>query len=100
MVAAVEDDNPVIMIEHRWCQYVQVAVPEGYSKSDLTGPRRLREGSDATLVASSYLVLEAVRAAAALRDAGVEVEVFDDRKRVVEGQGGAGGVGLGGRSTN
>src|SRR3546814_2247394 len=24
MVAAVEDDNPVIMIEHRWCHYVQI----------------------------------------------------------------------------
>src|SRR3546814_2946853 len=67
------------MIEHRWGHYGQGAVPEGYYKSDLTGPRRLREGSDATIVASSYMVLEAVRAADALRDAGVEVDVFDLR---------------------
>lgn len=79
MIAAVEDDNPVIMIEHRWCHYVQGEVPSGYYKSDLTRPRRLREGKDATIVASSYMVLEAARAADALREVGVGIDLFDLR---------------------
>jgi pyruvate dehydrogenase E1 component beta subunit len=79
MIAAVEDDNPVIMIEHRWCHYVQGEVPSGYYKSDLTRPRRLREGKDATIVASSYMVLEAARAADALREIGVGIDLFDLR---------------------
>jgi len=79
MIAAVEDDNPVIMIEHRWCHYVEGEVPDGYYKSDLSQPRLLRQGKDATIVASSYMVLEAVRAADELRKVGVEVDVFDLR---------------------
>lgn len=79
VIAAVEDDNPVIMIEHRWCHYVQGHVPEGYYTEPLDGPRAVHPGKDLTIVATSYMTLEAVRAAEALEKLGHSATVFDMR---------------------
>jgi len=79
VVAAVEDNNPVILIEHRWCHYVQGQVPEGHYREPLDGPRTIRKGKDVTIVATSYMVLEAMRAATALAGHGIEAEVIDLR---------------------
>jgi pyruvate dehydrogenase E1 component beta subunit len=79
LLAAIEDDNPVIMLEHRWLHYVTGAVPGGYYTIPLDGPRHAREGDAVTIVASSYMVLEALRTADALADIGVEADVFDLR---------------------
>lgn len=79
LIAAVEDDNPVICIEHRWLYGIDDDVPEGYFSKELGTARVLREGSDVTLVAASYMTLEALRAAAKLADHGVEAEVIDLR---------------------
>lgn len=79
MIAAVEDNNPVIMIEHRWCHYVQGHVPEGYYVEPLDGPRAVHQGKDITIVATSYMTLEAVRAAEALEKLGHSATVFDLR---------------------
>jgi pyruvate/2-oxoglutarate/acetoin dehydrogenase E1 component len=79
MISAVEDDNPVIVIEHRWVHYVQGQVPAGYYTEPLDGPRVVHEGKDLTIVASSYMTLEAVRAAEQLEKIGVSATVFDLR---------------------
>lgn len=79
MIAAVEDDNPVIMIEHRWCHYAMGHVPEGYYVEPMDGPRAVHEGKDITIVATSYMTLEAVRAAEALEKLGFSATVFDLR---------------------
>jgi pyruvate/2-oxoglutarate/acetoin dehydrogenase E1 component len=79
LIAAIEDDNPVIFIEHRWLHYASGHVPEGYYASALDGPRVVREGRDATIVATSHAVLEAMRAAEALGEVGLSVEVIDLR---------------------
>ncbi len=79
MIAAVEDDNPVIVIEHRWVHYVQGEVPAGYYTEPLDGPRALREGKDLTIVSTSYMTLEAMRAAAQLEKLGYSATVFDLR---------------------
>lgn len=79
IIAAVEDDNPVICIEHRWCHYVMGHVPEGYYRESLTGPHAVQEGKDITIVSTSYMTLEAVRAADALRALGYSATVFDMR---------------------
>ncbi len=78
-VAAVEDDNPVIMIEHRWCHYARGQVPSGYYAEALDGPRAVHEGKDLTIVSSSYMTLEAVRAAEQLEKLGYSATVFDLR---------------------
>lgn len=57
LISAIEDDNPVVIIEHRWTHYVKGHVPEGYYKHDIEYPTQLREGNSQTIVASSYSVL-------------------------------------------
>ena len=79
VAAAVADDNPVICIESRWAHYAQGAVPDGYFVEPLDGPKVIREGRDITIVASSYMVLEAMRAAEQLNKENVSVEVLDLR---------------------
>jgi len=79
LLAAIEDDNPVIMLEHRWLHYVTGAVPQGFYTTPLDAPRRVQDGDDVTIVASSYMVLEALRAADALAEIGIEAELFDLR---------------------
>ena len=79
IAAAVEDDNPVVVIEHRWCHYATGDVPTGYYKTDLDGPHRLRDGGDVTVVSTSYMTLESLRAADALEKVGVKLDLFDLR---------------------
>ena len=54
LISAIEDDNPVVIIEHRWTHYVKGNVPEGYYKEDITKSKKLREGKDFTVVGNSY----------------------------------------------
>lgn len=79
MIAAVEDDNPVIMIEHRWCHFATGHVPAGYYTEPMDGPRAVHQGKDVTIVATSYMTLESVRAARALEKLGYSATVFDLR---------------------
>lgn len=79
LISAIEDDNPVIFIEHRFVHYATGHVPEGYYKTPLDGPKVVREGKDLTVVATSHAVLEAVRAADVLADIGCSIEVIDMR---------------------
>ncbi len=61
LLAAIEDDNPVVIIEHRWTHYVKGEVEEGYYLSDITRPNRLKTGYEKTvrtIVATSYSVLD------------------------------------------
>jgi acetoin:2,6-dichlorophenolindophenol oxidoreductase subunit beta len=60
LISAIEDDNPVVIIEHRWTHYVKGHVPEGYYKSYITKPKSLQHGNKCTVVASSYSILDAV----------------------------------------
>jgi acetoin:2,6-dichlorophenolindophenol oxidoreductase subunit beta len=77
LIAALEGDDPVMMIEHRWVHYAVGDVPVGHYSTPLDGPRRVREGSDVTIVATSYMLLEALRAAEVLAEAGVQADVID-----------------------
>ena len=80
LLAAIEDDNPVIFIEHRWLHYVSGQVPEGWHATPLDrSPQGACEGDRATIVATSYMMLEAMRAAMALARCGAQSEVFDLR---------------------
>ena len=57
LLAAIEDDNPVVIIEHRWTHYVKGEVPEGYYKSNIERPKKLKSGDTHTVVTTSYSVL-------------------------------------------
>jgi pyruvate dehydrogenase E1 component beta subunit len=77
--AAIDDENPVMVLEHRWLHYVTGAVPEGRYTAPLDGPKVVKAGTRATVVATSYMVLEALRAATALEHVGCPIEVIDLR---------------------
>lgn len=77
LLASIEDPNPVVFIEHRWLHYMEGPVPAGYYTEPLDGPKRRRAGSDVTIVATSWMLRESLRAAEALAAAGVSCEVID-----------------------
>ena len=54
LIAAVEDDSPVIVLEHRWLYNVSGEVPEGHYTVPLDRARLARAGSDITIAATSY----------------------------------------------
>jgi len=80
LIASVEDENPVIFLEHRWLHNMKGPVPKGYHKAPLDKCLVARKGHDVTVVASSHMVIEAMRAADfASSKAGIEMEVVDVR---------------------
>lgn len=79
LIASIEDNNPVIFIEHRWLHHVTGHVPEGIYRVPLGSARVMREGSDLTIASTSHMTLEALRAAEALGELGVQAEVLDLR---------------------
>lgn len=79
LIAAVEDNNPVICIEHRWLFNIEGPVPEGHYTVPLGSARVIREGRDLTVAAVSHMTIEAVRAAEFLETEGISVEVLDLR---------------------
>jgi len=79
LISAVEDDNPVVFIEHRWLYNIHGPVPDGYYTVPLGEPKILIPGKDVTIVASSYMTLEASKAAGQLGKDGVSCEVIDLR---------------------
>ncbi len=79
LLAAVADDSPVVFIEHRWMHYASGHVDPEPRAVALDGPKRVREGDRATVVATSYMTLEALQAAEALAAAGCAVDLFDLR---------------------
>ncbi len=79
LLASIQDDSPVIFIEHRWVHYVKGHVPPGMQTVPLDGPHRLREGDAVTVVSNSYLTLETIRAAEELAKEGIAADHFDLR---------------------
>ena len=65
LINAIRDNNPVIMIEHRWCHYLK-DVPKKSFIEPLTGSKTVRRGKHLTVVCVSYMVIEALIAASYL----------------------------------
>jgi len=79
LVASIEEDNPVIYIDDRWLyQHVGDVPEELYSVPIGKGVVR-HEGKDVTVVATSYMVHEAIKASENLDREGIDVEVLDLR---------------------
>jgi pyruvate dehydrogenase E1 component beta subunit len=79
LIAAVRDENPVVMLEHRWLYSVKDGVPEAGYEVPLDKAMVRREGSDITLIGISYMTLECLRAAELLAEHGINAEVVDLR---------------------
>jgi len=79
LLASIADDNPVLYVDDRWLYSDVGEVPEEPYTVPIGKAKVCREGRDATVVATSFMTREAMRAAEDLAGRGVEVEVIDVR---------------------
>lgn len=79
LIAAVEDNNPVVFLEHRWLHNVYGEVPEEMFRVPLGSAKVIARGTDLTIVASSHMTIEAIKAAHLLRQEGISTEIVDLR---------------------
>ena len=82
MKAAIREDNPVFFVQHKRLGRVRGEVPDGDYEVPIGQATIVREGKDLTIVATSYMVHEALAAAARLAEQGVDAEVVDPRSLV------------------
>ena len=79
LISSVEDNNPVIFIEHRWLHNIIDYVPTNGYRVPIGKANVTREGKDVTIVTHSYMILESIRCAEVLAKQGISVEVLDLR---------------------
>ena len=79
LLAAIQDENPVIFVEHKLLYKTKGPVPEDMYTLPLSQSHVVREGKDLTLVATSIMVQRALEAAKTLAAEGIEVEIIDPR---------------------
>lgn len=79
---AIRDDNPVVFCEHKMLYAVRGEVPDGDVCIPFGQAEIRRNGKDATVVATSYMVQRALDAAGLLEKEGIDCEVIDPRTLV------------------
>jgi pyruvate dehydrogenase E1 component beta subunit len=79
LLSSIFDPDPVIFLEHRWLHNLRGEVPDGDCRIPIGTARRLREGDDLTVVAMSYMTIEAVHAVDHLSEQGVHCDLIDLR---------------------
>jgi pyruvate/2-oxoglutarate/acetoin dehydrogenase E1 component len=80
LLGSIADNNPVIILEHRWCHFTKGNIKKGYYKYSLdSGPKQITKGKDYTVVGTSYMVLEALEAFRVLKKFDINISIFDLR---------------------
>jgi len=79
LIAAIRDKNPVIYVDDRWLYPQEGPVPEEIYEVPIGKGIIRKKGADLTLVSSSYMVIESLRAAQELAEDGIDVELIDLR---------------------
>ena len=79
LIACIENDNPVLFLEHKALYKLRGEVEEGKYIVPLRQAKVVREGADVTVVAAMNMVHEALAAAEELAADGISVEVIDLR---------------------
>ena len=77
--AAIRDDNPVLFFEHKRLYKETGEVPEEEYVLPLGRADVKREGRDVTIIATAWMVHQALAAARALSEMGIDAEVIDPR---------------------
>ncbi len=77
MIAAVEDEGPVVFIEHRWLHSIKGQLDKkATTKVSVDKLDVLCQGTDVTVVAFSYMAIEALKAAEYMQEHSVQVEIL------------------------
>ncbi|MBS3905139.1 MAG: alpha-ketoacid dehydrogenase subunit beta [Simkania sp.] len=79
LISSVEDNNPVIFLEHRWLHNIFGEVPEGIYRVPIGSAKIVNEGKDITVIACSHMTLEAWKAIGLLENDGISIELIDLR---------------------
>jgi pyruvate dehydrogenase E1 component beta subunit len=82
LASAIADPGPVVFVENKALYFRREAAVDVREPVPLGVARTVRTGDDVTIVATSRLVAEAVRAAEWLAADGIEAEVIDPRSLV------------------
>jgi len=79
LLAAIEDEDPVVFVDDRWLYHETGIVPEARYQVPLGTAAIRRNGTDITIAATSWMTLQCLRAADLLAAHGVDAEVVDLR---------------------
>lgn len=79
LLASIQDNNPVIFVEHKLLYKTKGPVPEEMYTIPLSQSHVVREGQHLTVVATSVMVPRSLEAAKQLAADGIELEVIDPR---------------------
>ncbi len=77
--AAIDDENPVLFLEHKLLYNLKGEVPEEAYRIPLGKANIVKEGKDITIVATSIMVKRAQDASEILKKEGIDAEVIDLR---------------------
>jgi pyruvate dehydrogenase E1 component beta subunit len=77
--SCIRQDDPVMFLEHESLYGVKGEVPDGEHLVPLGQANVMREGKDVTLISYSKCVYDAIAAAEALENEGIDAEVIDLR---------------------
>ena len=79
LLSSIFDPDPVIFLEHRWLHNLRGDVVQGDHRVRIGEASVLRHGSDMTVVAMSYLTVEALHAVDHLATQGISCDLIDLR---------------------
>lgn len=79
LISAVEEDNPVLFLEHRWLHHISGEVPIEMYQIPFGESRILQKGEDITVVSLSEMTLQALKAHTYLQQIGISLEIIDVR---------------------
>jgi pyruvate dehydrogenase E1 component beta subunit len=79
LLSAIQDENPVIFVEHKLLYKTKAHVPEEMYAIPLSQTNIARAGKHLTVIATSVMVQRALQAADVLAKEGIEIEVIDPR---------------------
>lgn len=79
MIEAIKDPNPVIFIDDRWLYGYEEIVPEEMYSVEIGKGIIRRKGKDITLIATSFMACESIKAVSELEKEGIDVEFIDLR---------------------
>ncbi len=80
MLSAIADNNPVIIIEHRWLMRSSGHVPKGFYKVPIGKANIIKKGKDLTIISSSYSLELVKKACAKIQNKiNASIEIIDLR---------------------
>jgi len=82
LISSIEDDDPVVFIEHKGLYAIEGSVPEEPYSIPLGEADVKKEGKDVTIVATAAMVHKSLEVAKKLEEEGISVEVVDPRTLV------------------